>query len=112
MGFSASGLVMAKPGEASRGAQFPKLGLLHPSDVKRFAIQIFGGLRMPLPQEQLAFVPVQLRHKQTFPCPFNDLQSFVDQAQGPSNLPCDRICPTEEREMIRCPHRRCSAGTG
>src|SRR5437870_4194248 len=59
-GFGVTALVAAEPGEARGGAQFPELGPLLLSDAQRFAIQFLGGLGMPLPYKQLAFLPVQL----------------------------------------------------
>ena len=69
----AAALVAAKPGEAHGGAQFPELGLLLLGDAEGFAIQFLGGLGLPLPQQQLAFVPVELRVQPALTCPFNDL---------------------------------------
>jgi len=57
-GFGAAALVAAEAGEAHGGAQFPELGTLLLGDAERFAIEFLGGLGMPLPQQQLAFVPV------------------------------------------------------
>src|ERR1700732_4769012 len=76
-GFSAAALVAAEPGEARGGAQFPQLGPLLLGDAQGFAIQLLGGLGMPLPQEQLAFVPVQLRCEPALPRPFDNLQRIV-----------------------------------
>jgi len=58
--FGAAALVAAQPGETDRRAQFPKLGLLLPSNAQSFAIKFLGGLGMPLPQQQLAFMPIEL----------------------------------------------------
>jgi hypothetical protein len=57
-GFGAAILVAAESGEAHGGAQFPELGLLLLGDAQGFAIQFLGGLGMPLPQQQFAFVPI------------------------------------------------------
>jgi hypothetical protein len=54
-------LVAAEPGEAYGGAQFPKLGPLLCGDAEGVTMKFLGGLGTPLPQQQLAFVPVQLR---------------------------------------------------
>src|SRR6516165_5405774 len=57
-GFGGATLVAAQPSEARRGAQFPELGVLLPGDAQGFAIELVGGLGMPLSQQQLALVPV------------------------------------------------------
>jgi hypothetical protein len=49
---------------------------------------------MPLPQQQLAFVPIQLRCEPALPCPFDDLQRIVRQGYRLFNLPRDLICPS------------------
>src|SRR6266481_2123414 len=72
-GFGAVALIAAEPGEADGGAQFPELGLLFLSDCQGLEIELLSGLGMPLPLQQLAFVPVQLGHKPAFPYPFRDL---------------------------------------
>src|SRR5262249_22731559 len=59
-GFGAPALVAAEPGKACGCTQFPELGLLLGGDAQSFAIQFLGGLGIPLPQKQLAFVSVQL----------------------------------------------------
>ena len=59
--FGSTTLVAAEPGEAHSGAQFPELGVLLLSDVQRFMIELLGGFGMPLTNEQLALVPVELR---------------------------------------------------
>jgi hypothetical protein len=66
-------LVAAEPGEARGGTQFPELGPLLLGDAQGFAIEFLGGRRMPLLQQQLAFVPVQLRCEPALLRPFNDL---------------------------------------
>src|SRR5216683_7781686 len=76
-GFGVAALVAAEPGEALRGAQFPELGALLLSDAQGFAIQFLGGLGLPLPLQQLAFVPVQLCRQPALSCPSRDLQSVV-----------------------------------
>jgi hypothetical protein len=75
-GFGAAALVAAEPGEACGGAQFPELGLLFLGDDQGLAIQSLGGLGMSLPQQQLAFVPVQLRLEPTLPCPLHCPRSW------------------------------------
>src|SRR5208282_3327847 len=59
-GFAARALIAPQPGEAHGGAQFPELGLLLVSDRQGFAIEFLGGLGMPLPQQKLAFMSIQL----------------------------------------------------
>jgi hypothetical protein len=76
-GFGLAALVSAKPGEAHGGAQLPEPGPLTLGYPQGFAIKLLGGLGMPLPQQQLAFVPVELRCEPAFPCPFDDLQGIV-----------------------------------
>src|SRR6516162_8527265 len=76
-GFGTATMVTAQPGEAHGGAQFPELGPLLLRDAQGFAIEFLSGLGMPLPQEQLAFVSVQLRCKPALTCPFDDLQGIV-----------------------------------
>src|ERR1700737_465975 len=49
-GFGAAALVAAEPGEARGGAQFPELGFLLLGDAQGFAIELLGGLRLPLPR--------------------------------------------------------------
>ena len=66
-GLGTAALVAAEPGEARSGAQFPELGLLLLRDAQGFAIEFLSGLGMPLPQQQLAFVSVQLRCKPALP---------------------------------------------
>src|SRR5262245_42305543 len=78
-GFGATALIAPKPGEAHDGAQLPEFGLLLSGDAEGFAIQFLGGLWLPLPQQQLAFVPVQLSRQQALPCPFNDLRRIVQE---------------------------------
>ncbi len=53
---------------------------------------------MSLPQQQLAFVPIQLCCEPALPCPFDDLQRLVQLGQGLFNLPCDLTRPGEEGE--------------
>jgi hypothetical protein len=50
VGFGPAALVSAKPGEAHGGPQFPELGFLLLGDAQGFAIEVLGGLGMPLPQ--------------------------------------------------------------
>ena len=57
-GFGAAIPVAAESGEARGSAKFPELGLLLLGDAQGFVIQFLGRPRMPLPQQQLAFVPV------------------------------------------------------
>jgi len=66
-------LTEGAPGEARGSAQFPELGSLLLGDPQGFPIQFLGGLGMLLPQQQPAFMPVQLRFKPSLSCPFDDL---------------------------------------
>jgi hypothetical protein len=61
---------------------------------------------MPLPQQQLAFVPVQLRREPALPCSFTDLQSIVQQRQALFNFPCDLTCRGEESDIMGHKHLR------
>jgi hypothetical protein len=72
-GFDLPTLLAAQPGQAHGSAQFPKLGLLLSGDALGFAIQFLGGFGTPLLQQQLAFVPVQLRCEPAPACSFDDL---------------------------------------
>src|SRR6516164_6805719 len=101
--FGAAALVAAEPGEAHGGAQFPELGLLLHRDAQGFQVQLLGGLAMPLPEQQLAFVPVQLGCKPTFPCSPADLQSLVQQGQCFVILPRDLACPSQQGDKIGQP---------
>src|SRR6266849_7960084 len=51
MGFGAAALITAEPGEAHCGAQFPELRLLLLGGAQGLAIELLGGLGMPLPQQ-------------------------------------------------------------
>src|SRR5262249_9745010 len=82
------------------GAQFPKFGFLFLGDAQGFSIQFLGRLGVPLPQQQLALVPVQLRLEPTLPCPFDDLQSLVQQGRRLFNLPCHLTCPSLEGDIL------------
>ena len=55
---------------------------------------------MPLPQQQLALMPVQLRYEPALPCPFDDLQGLVQQGQGLFNLSCELTCCGEEGDRM------------
>jgi len=101
--FGALALVVAQPGEARRGAQFPELGLLLSGNGQSPKIQFLGGLGTALPQEQLAFVPVQLRFEPALPCPCGDLRGIVQQGQALFNLPCNLTCPGQESDKIGNP---------
>ena len=57
-------------------------GLLLPGDAQGFAVQLFGVLRMPLRQQQLALAPVQLRCEPALSCSLRQLQGIVQQAQA------------------------------
>src|SRR6516165_7942708 len=101
--FAAATLVAPEPGEAHRGAQFPELGLLLSGNGQSPMIQFLGGLGTALPQEQLAFVAVQLRFEPALPCPIHHLQCLVQQGQALFNLPCNLTCPGQERDKIGNP---------
>jgi len=68
-------LVAAQPAETYYGAQFPELGLLLAGDAQSLVVQFLGGFGMPLPQQQLAFEPVQLCREPARPRPIDDLQA-------------------------------------
>ena len=59
-GLTPAALIAAEPSEARGGPQFPELGLLLHGDAQGLAIEFLGGLGVPLPQQQMALVPVQL----------------------------------------------------
>src|SRR5262249_31281781 len=105
-GFGSTALVAPQPGEAHGGPQFPELGLLLFGNAQGLAIQLLGGLGMPLPKEQLALVPVQLCREPALPCSFDDLQSLVQQGQTLFNLPCNLTCPGQEGDMMGHPQLR------
>ena len=88
-GFGPPALLAPEQGKARASAQFPELGPLLRGDAEGFAIQFLGSLGMSLPQQQLAFLSIQLRCKPTLPCPFRDPQSVVQQGRGLFNLQCD-----------------------
>src|SRR6516225_10004309 len=94
--FGVATLVAAEPSEARGGAQFPEFGLLLSGNAQSFLTELLGCLGMPLPQQQLASVPIQLRREPPFSCPIHHLQPLVQQAQGLFNLPCDRTCAGQE----------------
>jgi hypothetical protein len=66
-------------------------------DAQSFAIQFLGGLGLPSPQQQLAFVPVQLRREPALPCPFN---STICNASSNRVKPSS-ICPTISHALAR-----------
>src|SRR6516162_3974968 len=107
-GFGTAALVVTEPGEAHGGAQFPELGFLLLGYPEGFAIEFLGGLGMPLPQQQLTFVPVQFSREPALPCPFDDLQSIVRQGQRLFSLPCDLTCLSEEGDVLG--HKRLGPG--
>src|SRR4029077_9130646 len=80
-GFGAAALVAPQPCKAHGGAQFPELGLLRAGDTQRLAIDFRGALGMPLPQQQLAFVSVQLRREPALACPLGGLQSLLEKSE-------------------------------
>ena len=64
-------------------------GLLLPGDAQGFAVQLFGVLRTPLRQQQLALAPVQLRCELALSCSLRQLQGIVQQAQALLDLTQD-----------------------
>src|SRR5215831_12506743 len=78
-GFGAAALVAAETGEAHGSAQLPELGPLLPGDCQCFAIQLLGGLRMALAQQQLTFVPIEFSRETTLPRPLDNLGCLVQQ---------------------------------
>jgi hypothetical protein len=104
--FGVPALVAAEPGEAHGRAQFPELGSLLLRDAWGIAIQFLSGLGMPLPQQRLAFVPIELGREPAQPCPFDDLQSIVQLDHGLFYLPCGLVCPGEEGDKIKQPRPR------
>ena len=106
LGFFATVLVAAKPREARGGAQFPELGALLLRDTQSFAIELVGSLGVPLPQQQFAFEPVQLRRQSALLRPFNDLQSIVQQGNRLVSLPFDLTCPSQKSEKMGRPGLR------
>src|SRR5689334_20711339 len=59
--FYAATLVKTELSETRGSTQFPELGLLLLGDAQGFAIQFLSCPATPLPQQNLSFVPVQLR---------------------------------------------------
>src|SRR5260370_37094212 len=57
-----------------------------------------GVRRLSFCAQQLAFVPIELRLQPAPPCPFDDLQSIVQQGQTLVNLPCDLTWAHREGE--------------
>src|SRR5207244_4205588 len=110
--FGAPTLVPSELGKARSGAQFPEFGLLLLCDAQGFAIQFLGGLGMPLPQQRLAFVPIQLRREPALTSSFNDLQSIVQQARGLFDLPFDLTCPSHEGNIMGHPQPRPGGAVG
>ena len=82
-------MVAVELGEADSSAQFPKFGALLLSNIESFPIELFGGLRLPVLQQQFALEPIQLRFQPALLSPFNDLQSIIDQTQSLFYLPCE-----------------------
>jgi hypothetical protein len=75
-------------------------------DAEGFAIQLLGGLVVPPSQQQLAFLPVQLRCEPAPSFLFDDLQSIVQQNHTLFNLPCDLTCSGQKGERMGRPHFR------
>src|SRR5258707_923358 len=87
-GLGVATLVATEPGEARGSAQLPELGLLLLGDHQGFAIELLSDLGSLLPQQQLAFVPIQLRREPSLPDGFGDLQRIICEGQGLFDLPC------------------------
>ena len=68
-------------------------------------LEFLGSLEIPLPQQQLAFVPVQLRCEPALPGPFDDAQRIVQQGQTLLNLPRDLTYCGPEGRIMRCENR-------
>jgi hypothetical protein len=81
------------------GLSFAEHGALLLGDAQGIAIQFLSGLGIPLLQQQLTFVPIQLPREPALPCPVRDPQSIVQQGQGLFNLPCDLTRPGQESDM-------------
>ena len=61
---------------------------------------------MPLPQQELAFVPVQLRCEPALPSPIDDLQGIVQQGLGLFNLSGHLTCTGQEGDIMGHKHLR------
>jgi len=93
VGFGVASLVAAEPGEARDGAQFPELGPLLHCDAQRFAIEFLGGLGMPLPQQQLAFAPVQLGCEPALPVLSTICKASSNRVKASSTCPAVSHAP-------------------
>src|SRR5215472_6130535 len=111
-GLSAATVVAAESSEAYNRTQFPELGPLLSGNPQGFVVQFLGGLGMPLPQQQLPFVPVQLCRQPALPSPFDDLQCLVQQGHGLFDLPGDPTCCGQEGDVIGRPRLRPSDPEG
>jgi hypothetical protein len=94
--FLVAALVVAEPGEARGGAQLPELRLLLRGDAQGFAIQFLGGLGMPLPQQQLAFVSVQLSRQPARPPFFSTVCKTSS-----SRVTASSICPATSYALAK-----------
>src|SRR5580704_8189609 len=74
------------------------------------AIQFLSGLGTPLPQHQLAFVPVQLRYEPAFSGPCDNSQAIIQQRHGFFDLASYLACLREEGNVMGHKYLRpCSA---
>ena len=68
-----------------------------------------------MPQQQLTFVPVQLRREPPLARPLHDLQCLVQQSHSLFNLPGHLTCPGQEGDIMGhkhfCPGGAVSGGT-
>ena len=57
---------------------------------------------------------VKLRREPALACPFKDFYGIVHKGEGFFKLPCARICPGQEGDMMRSPylHRGGPVGRG
>src|SRR5262249_30994843 len=78
-------------------------GLLLDGDAQGFAIQFLGRLGISLPQQQLPFVPVQLRFVPACPRPLYDLQCIFQQGRRFFSLPRDFVRPRQKGALIGRP---------
>src|SRR5215472_8176141 len=104
--FGAAALVAAEPGEARGGTQFPELRLLLLRDAQGFAIEFLGGLGMPLPQQQLAFVPIYLCEQLAAPRSARNSESVVLLGIGLLELPRFLVCFSQQYKKIGHPELR------
>src|SRR5215470_2516242 len=100
IGFATATALAKNPGEANGSPQFPELSLLLLGDCQGLTIKLLGSLGIPLPQHQLALVPIQFRYKPALPDSCGDLQGVVEQRESLLDLSCDLACPSQQGGMI------------